>query len=52
MMSDTVFSGAHSLWMSLQQGLKTWIDGAGGAAEILSPVSERYDWDAVRNRYG
>jgi hypothetical protein len=52
LISDTVFSGAHSLWMSLQQGLKSWIDGAGGAAEILSPTSNRYDWEAVRRRYG
>lgn len=52
LMSDTVFSGAHSLWMSLQQGLKRWIDGAGGAAEILSPTSNRYDWEEVQRTYG
>lgn len=49
---DTIFSGAHSLWMSLQQGLKAWIEGAGGSADIMTPISQRHDWDAVRRRYG
>ena len=49
---DTIFSGAHSLWMSFQQGLKAWVDGNGGAAEIVTATSERYDWDAVKSTYG
>lgn len=51
-LQDTIFSGAHSLWMSFQQGLKAWVDGHGGAAEIVTATSERYDWDAVKAAYG
>jgi hypothetical protein len=43
-----VFSTAHSLWLSLQKGIESFVTGNGGTATIGSATSIRTPWDAVR----
>jgi hypothetical protein len=50
-LSDIVFTAAHSLWLTLQQGLANLIDGMGGAATIQQATSVRYDWSGVTAAY-
>jgi hypothetical protein len=51
MMSSKVFSAAHALWLSLQQRIAAFVNGAGGSATVQSATSRRYDWPSVKAAY-
>jgi hypothetical protein len=51
-MSDIIFTAAHGLWLTLQQGLANLINGMGGTATIEQASSLRYVWDDVKLKYG
>lgn len=51
-LSGVIFTSAHALWLSLQQGLSRLITSMGGTASIEQATSERYDWPAVQAAYG
>ncbi|WP_181010041.1 papain-like cysteine protease family protein [Ornithinimicrobium sufpigmenti] len=51
-LSDVVFTAAHTLWLTLQQGLATLVSGLGGSAAIEPATSARYDWPGVKAAYG
>ena len=46
--SDSVFAGAHALWLSFQQKVAAYIVANGGAAFVPGFVSERWDWDEIK----
>lgn len=50
-MSGTVFSQAHALWMSLQQGIASFVNSNGGDAVIQTATSNRHDWATVMSAY-
>ncbi|WP_133241170.1 papain-like cysteine protease family protein [Nocardioides gansuensis] len=51
-LSDIVFTAAHSLWLTLLQGLANYVIALGGTATIGQATSARYDWDQVVSTYG
>jgi N-acetylmuramoyl-L-alanine amidase len=46
-LADVIFTSAHALWMSLQQGIARFVNEHGGDASVGVAHSERYDWPAV-----
>jgi hypothetical protein len=46
-----IFSGAHRLWKSWQRKLANFVNSKNGAAQMLSPFAERFDWPTVRDLY-
>ena len=47
-MSDAVFAGGHACWTGLQQRIVSWITNLGSEAVIAGNVSQRWDWDSIR----
>jgi hypothetical protein len=46
-----VWFGGHQLWISFQQKIMALIKDHGGVAEVLPPISRRYDWSHVMSAY-
>jgi hypothetical protein len=46
--SETVFAGGHACWLSFQQKIMSWINAHGGAAVIPGFISERWDWNSIK----
>jgi hypothetical protein len=53
-LSATVFDGGDKCWQGLQDKVQSFISTHGGASEMqrgVSHVSERHDWDAIRQAH-
>lgn len=43
------FNRADALWKGLQQRIISFVNSNGGSASLALSISERWDWDAVKN---
>jgi len=50
-LQSIVFSAAHSLWLSLQQGVRGFVNSHGGSARIRPAFSHRFSWGFIQPRY-
>jgi hypothetical protein len=46
-MSDMVFAGGNSLWVSFQAKVAEFVNEHNGQARVGWPISERFPWDVV-----
>jgi hypothetical protein len=49
--SEAVFTGGHSLWLSLQDRLVKFINSNGGSANAPVPISKRHDWETIKKSH-
>ncbi len=47
-MSDQVFQGGHSLWLTFQERFEKFVNSNGGVAKKQTPTSNRHGWDQIK----
>ena len=46
-----IFAAAHNLWLSLQQGIASFVNGSDGSARVDTATSIRTPWPAIQSAY-
>jgi hypothetical protein len=48
---DLLFLGGHVIWLCWQAGVKQLVEDAGGSAEIVKPISDRFNFALVDQHF-